>query len=148
LILVNSLIFVLFPKFSSLNKSQVRPYLKKVLKYCLLFIVLFFPGIFFSKFLIMITYGQSFLRTIPFFNVFYITFLISIIVSIFFVINYVIDKPQITFFLALLNLIILVVAGMLCVPVFGLISLAYIMLFNVILNLIVNGVILIKEVGS
>ncbi|MFH1607155.1 MAG: oligosaccharide flippase family protein [Nanoarchaeota archaeon] len=147
LIIVNSIIFVLFPKLSSLHKSEIKPYLKKVFRHSLLFIVIFFPGIFFSKFLIMITYGQSFLRTIPFFNVFYITFLISIIVSILFVINYVIDKPQITFFLALFNLVILIVAGMLCVPVFGLISLAYIMLFNVIVNLIINGVILIKKLS-
>jgi len=138
LILANSMIFVLFPKFSSLHKSQVRPYLKKVLKYCLLFIVVFLPGIFLSKFLIMITYGQSFLRTIPYFNVFYITFLISVIVSIFFIINYVIDKPQITFFLALLNLLVLVIFGILLVPVFGLMALAYISLFNVVISLLAN----------
>ena len=120
-----ALTVVLLPKVSGLNSNeQFKNYIKKVLKYSSLIVLILLPIVLIAKPLIITLYGVQYLNSVNPFRILYLALITSIIFNPIGLVLYAINKPDVSAYANLGQLILTFGANYLLIPLYGAIGAA------------------------
>jgi O-antigen/teichoic acid export membrane protein len=125
-ILIGSLVTVLLPQVSKLNyKNEFVFFVKKSLSMSTIILIALLPVLFFSRYLIELFWGASYLSSVGVFNILFITFMINLFFNPISTVLYALDKPRIITFTNLLQLGISIAGNLFLIPLYGIYGVAY-----------------------
>jgi len=125
-IIIASVKQVLIPKVSRFTTDrELRNFVRKSLKYTLLFGLLIIPFIIVSRDIIIILFTDRYVHSIPIFQVLSFAFILSLIAEPLFLVAYSLNKPEHLAINDVFQLIINFLLNLFLIPVYGAVGAAY-----------------------
>lgn len=143
-LLLSSLVTVLLPRVMTLTtKSQLKDYIRKVLKLDAIIIVFLSPLFVLSKPVIVLLYGPEFVQSFVIFNVLLISFMIVLVTNTTGLVLHSIGKPQVSSYTNIIKSGFNFALNYMLIPLYGALGAAFATLFvYVIAMFLIDGYIL------